>query len=93
VVPQLHAHKHARATRATITLVWDATVRVCVEDDGVGFGAPAAAFTYGLAGMHERAAAPCGRLELENRPSGGARGGRTPGPRRPGVLPLATLVT
>ena len=65
--------KHAHATRATITLVRDTTVRVCVEDDGVGFGMPAPAFAYGLAGMRERAAALGGRLQLNNRPSGGAR--------------------
>jgi signal transduction histidine kinase len=65
--------KHARATSATITLVRDTTVRVCIEDDGVGFGAPAAAYTYGLAGMRERLAALGGRLLLENRPAGGAR--------------------
>jgi signal transduction histidine kinase len=39
----------------------------------VGFGAPAAAYTYGLAGMRERLAALGGRLLLENRPAGGAR--------------------
>src|SRR5438552_2965640 len=65
--------KHARATRATVTLLRDATVRLTVEDDGVGFGAPAGAFTYGLAGMRERVAALGGRLQLDNRPSGGAR--------------------
>jgi signal transduction histidine kinase len=65
--------KHARATRATVTLVREATVRLVVEDDGVGFGAPAAGFTYGLAGMRERVAALGGRLLLENRPAGGAR--------------------
>src|SRR5205807_10614388 len=65
--------KHARATRATITLVREKTVRVCVEDDGVGFGAPTAAFTYGLAGMRERVGALGGVLHLDNRPSGGAR--------------------
>ena len=67
--------KHARATRATVTLVLntDATVRVCVEDDGVGFGAPEPAFAYGLAGMRERVAALGGELLLDNRPSGGAR--------------------
>jgi hypothetical protein len=32
--------KHVRATRAVVTLVRDATVRLLVEDDGVGFGAP-----------------------------------------------------
>jgi signal transduction histidine kinase len=65
--------KHARATRAIVTLVRDATVRVSVEDDGVGFGAPAPAFAYGLAGMRERVGALGGRLRLENRPGGGAR--------------------
>jgi two-component system sensor histidine kinase DesK len=48
-------------------------VRVYVEDDGVGFGAPIAAFTYGLAGMRERVAALGGRLHLDNGPAGGAR--------------------
>jgi signal transduction histidine kinase len=65
--------KHARATRATVTLVRDTTVRVCVEDDGVGFGGPAGRFAYGLAGMRERVAALGGQLQLENRPGGGAR--------------------
>jgi signal transduction histidine kinase len=65
--------KHARATSATVTLERAAMLRVCVEDDGVGFGAPAGAFTYGLAGMRERVAALGGRLHLDNRPSGGAR--------------------
>jgi signal transduction histidine kinase len=65
--------KHARARRATVTLVRAATMRLVVEDDGVGFGAPPAAFTHGLAGMRERGAALGGRLLLENRPGGGAR--------------------
>ena len=68
--------KHARATRATVTLVQDTLltlVRLTIEDDGVGFGAPAAAHTYGLAGLRERVGALGGRLHLENRPGGGAR--------------------
>jgi two-component system sensor histidine kinase UhpB len=67
--------KHARATSATVTLVRDTTVRLAVEDDGIGFGAPApaAAFTYGLVGMRERVEALGGRLHLENRPGSGAR--------------------
>ena len=66
--------KHARARRATITLARDAQARLEVEDDGVGFGAPAlVAFAYGLAGMRERMEALGGRLHLENRPGGGAR--------------------
>jgi signal transduction histidine kinase len=65
--------KHARATRATVTLLWDATVRLTVEDDGVGFGAPVPAFAFGLAGMRERVAALGGGLHLDNRAAGGAR--------------------
>jgi len=65
--------KHARTTRAVATLVRDATVRLLVEDDGVGFGAPAPAFSYGLAGMRERVEALYGALQLETRPGGGAR--------------------
>jgi signal transduction histidine kinase len=65
--------KHARATSATITLERAATVRLVVADDGVGFGAPAAAFTYGLAGMRERVGVLGGTLHLDNRPGGGAR--------------------
>src|SRR5439155_10057715 len=64
--------KHAHATRATVTLVQDATVRLQVDDDGVGFGAPTPGFAYGLAGMVERVAALGGRLHLDNGPSGGA---------------------
>src|SRR5438067_2239952 len=65
--------KHARATHTIVTLMRDTTVRLSVEDDGVGFGAPAPAFAYGLAGMRERVAALGGRLHLDNRPAGGAR--------------------
>ena len=65
--------KHARATRATVTPVRGTTVRVSVEDNGVGFGAPAPAFAYGLAGMRERVGALGGRLQLDDGPSGGAR--------------------
>ena len=69
--------KHARTTHATVTLWWGKTVRLVVEDDGVGFDRPAeaepGAYTYGLAGMRERVAALGGRLRLENRAGGGAR--------------------
>jgi signal transduction histidine kinase len=65
--------KHARATHATVTLVWGSTVRLVVEDDGVGFGAPSGAVTYGLAGMRARVAALGGQLYLDNGPSGGGR--------------------
>jgi signal transduction histidine kinase len=65
--------KHARATHATVTLMQDTMVRLTIEDDGVGLGAPAPAYTYGLAGMRERVGALGGRLHMENRPSGGTR--------------------
>jgi signal transduction histidine kinase len=62
-----------RATCATITLVRDTMVCVCVEDDGIGFGTPAPAFAYELAGMRDRVTALGGRLHLDNRPTDGAR--------------------
>jgi signal transduction histidine kinase len=65
--------KHARATRATVTLVVDTVLHVCVEDNGVGFGADAPAFSYGLVGMRERVEALGGRLRLDNVPAGGVR--------------------
>jgi beta-1,4-mannooligosaccharide phosphorylase/Histidine kinase len=70
--------KHARARSATVTLVWDRWLRICVEDDGRGFGAPVPAFAYGLRGMRERVAAlggPDGRpaLALLHRPTFGVR--------------------
>jgi signal transduction histidine kinase len=64
--------KHARATHATVTLVRDGAVRLIVEDNGIGFGAPAPAFAYGLSGMRERVEALGGWLHLENRPGDGA---------------------
>jgi hypothetical protein len=67
-----------RATHARVTLVLDSTLRVWVEDDGVGFGAPASAFSYGLVGMRERAEAVGGLLRLDNGPAGGAGDRRAP---------------
>jgi NarL family two-component system sensor histidine kinase LiaS len=66
--------KHAQARRASVSLVRKVTARLEVEDDGVSFGAPAPTFSYGLAGMRERVRAQGGRLLLEKRPGGGARG-------------------
>ena len=65
--------KHAHATRATVTLIRDTTVHVCIEDDGMGFGAPIPAFAYGLSGMCERVAVLGGVLHLDKRPAGGVR--------------------
>ena len=73
--------KHARATRATVTLMQDTLVRLTIEDDGVGMGVPAPAFTYGLAGM--RARRRVGRPAARGGPPrrGDAGGGRAPAPR------------
>jgi signal transduction histidine kinase len=65
--------KHARASRATVTLTRDRTVRVCIEDDGVGFDTSTEPFTYGLVGMRERVAALGGWLHLDSQPTRGAR--------------------
>jgi signal transduction histidine kinase len=65
--------KHARATRATVTLRQDTLVRLTIEDNGVGLSAPAPAFTYGLAGMRECVGALGGRWHVEGRPGGGTR--------------------
>lgn len=54
--------RHASARRARVTLTYDApTVRILVEDDGVG-GAPAQESGHGIRGMEERAALHNGRL-------------------------------
>jgi glucose-6-phosphate-specific signal transduction histidine kinase len=65
--------RQAGATHAAVRLVWDTTVRLTVEDDGTRIGATAAGLTYGLDGMGERIAALGGRLQVDNRPGGGAR--------------------
>lgn len=60
--------KHARATRATVTLSYAGdVVALDVDDDGVGFD-PAAAGNggLGLTGMRERAAALGGRVAVES---------------------------
>lgn len=71
-----NAGKHAGASRVTLALAYeDDGVRLTVQDDGVGFPAPALAGEaapgpaggFGLLGMRERLAALGGRLELTNR--------------------------
>ena len=56
--------KHARATRAEVTAtVADGMLSVTVRDDGTGGADP---YGHGLVGMHDRAAALGGRLEIDS---------------------------
>ncbi|MGW6055842.1 sensor histidine kinase [Streptomyces sp. NPDC055189] len=65
--------KHAAATEASVRLDWsDVELRVRVQDDGVGFRAPADS-GHGLVGIHERAAACGGTAVAGDGPDGGFR--------------------
>jgi signal transduction histidine kinase len=56
--------KHAQATRAEVTAtVVDGMLSVTVRDDGTGGADP---YGHGLVGMHDRAAALGGRLEIHS---------------------------
>jgi signal transduction histidine kinase len=70
-----NVRKHARASRVLIELaVHEQELRLCVEDDGVGFESEsAAAGRFGLKTMHERAATIGARLEVSARPDAGVR--------------------
>jgi signal transduction histidine kinase len=68
--------KHARASRVTITLSEEReTVRLIIEDDGVGFDpaaeARAGSETWGLVTMTERAEAVGGCCRTESQPGEG----------------------
>lgn len=80
--------KHSRAQTVNISVhSADSYLRLCVEDDGVGFPvkeALARKETFGLAGMRERVALLGGTLEIASR-SGPSR----PGTRIVARLPLA----
>ncbi|MDD5177274.1 MAG: PAS domain S-box protein [Sterolibacterium sp.] len=69
--------RHARARHVSISLInGDGYLRLTVEDDGCGFdphAAMKARKSFGLLGMHERAAALNGRLSID---SGHGRGTR-----------------
>lgn len=67
---------HAQARQARIALAAEAggRVRVRVDDDGRGIGAPKRrAHHYGLVIMRDRAASLDGALEVRKRPQGGTR--------------------
>jgi signal transduction histidine kinase len=86
--------KHAAATRLTVQLEYrPSEVALEVRDDGRGFaqrddGAPAdlPPGHYGLTGMHERAAAVGGSLEVQSAPASGTTVRlRAPAPNSAGV--------
>jgi signal transduction histidine kinase len=70
-----NARRHARASRVTITVEFTGTasVRLRVEDDGVGASDAAsdAAGGFGLIGMRERAALIGGALAITTGPGQG----------------------
>jgi len=77
----LNAVKHARASRATVSLLKHGAdhVRAIVEDDGVGFDVPShsrhpsAASGFGLFSIRERIGHLGGTVEIESSPGNGTR--------------------
>ncbi len=69
--------KHSSAKRVIISMVSaDGRVRMCVEDDGVGFHfeeALAKRESFGLAGMSERVTLLGGKFNVESQPGSGTR--------------------
>jgi signal transduction histidine kinase len=73
--------RHAAARSVRVRLAYhDATVELCVQDDGIGFDPTVRAGTaagdrrrLGLQGMRERAALLGGSLEVESPPGAGTR--------------------
>ena len=67
-----NALKHARATRADVTLrERDGSVELVVRDDGEGFATAEPAGGFGVVGMRERAELLGGRLEIASAPGEG----------------------
>jgi signal transduction histidine kinase len=71
--------KYAKAKRVTVELgAQDGWVRVCVQDDGVGFDPTSTgASSHGLFGMRYRVEAEGGQLVIESVPGAGTRIGAT----------------
>ena len=83
--------KHARATRAGLTLSYmDDEVALDVRDDGRGFdGSAASADGFGLAAMRQRIEGLSGTLQVESEPGAGtAISARVPAAPQPGGGPL-----
>lgn len=71
-----NVRKHARATRATVTIAGTDATTVTIADDGQGFHAPTDVPTtdgYGLFTMRDRLSLLHGTLELESFPGIGTR--------------------
>jgi len=74
----MNVAKHARATRAAVTVeVEDSTVRLVIADDGIGFNRHAAGLDehqgWGLLIMTERAQEVGGCCRIESHPGRGTR--------------------
>lgn len=68
-----NVRKHARATRAEVTLVYgESETSVEISDDGAGFEVSSAE-GFGLRGMRNRVRQVNGRLEVESAPGRGTR--------------------
>lgn len=66
--------RHAQAERVKVLLeANNGTVRLVVEDDGVGFDVGVAAGSFGLQAMRERAEGLGGRVKLNSAPGEGVR--------------------
>lgn len=66
-------HARARQAKAIVTFDSDGILSATVEDDGIGFNDSPDTHHYGMAIMQERARSLGGKLETENRATGGAR--------------------
>jgi signal transduction histidine kinase len=69
-----NAAKHSSATRASLCArLADGTLRVVIEDDGIGFDPNRVNHGRGLGGMRERVALLGGELEVSSEPEHGTR--------------------
>jgi PAS domain S-box-containing protein len=76
----INVAKHARAQNVKVSIQGDeAGVRVCVEDNGIGFNAPGTAFptsksnSFGLFSIKERLNYVGGHLDIKTAPGNGTR--------------------
>jgi two-component system sensor histidine kinase DegS len=72
-----NVRKHSRASRVDVAVVCDdSSLRVTIEDDGVGFDrslTPSDGVHFGLVSMSERARLLNGELVIDSEPNGGTR--------------------
>jgi len=66
-------HAKARQAKVKVTFDSDGILSARVEDDGIGFNGSPDTHHYGMAIMQERARSLGGKLETENRATGGTR--------------------